>query len=365
MLTTFIASARDSLLPDTTSCRVLFRQGSSNIYPSYRGNQQALEALDSFFTAHAMDSCRVARIITSVSPEGSERFNDSLLARRAQAMKRMLSQYRIATNVPVEYRHPEGKGMDAIVPAYMRYALAEIVATPYNAFNATQEKRETMVTPVTKEEEAPIEVEESQSQASLQEDSVAPRSLSPRYMSVQTNMLYDAALLPSIAFEYYCGKNISVAAHWTYGWWSTDRRHRYWRAYGGDITGRYWFGSKAHRKPLTGHHAGVYAQMLIYDFEFGGKGHMAGKPGSSLWEKANYAFGLEYGYSLPIARRWNIDFSIGIGYLWGTYYDYKPIDNHYVWQATKQRHYFGPTKLEVSLVWLLGRGNVNKKGGEK
>lgn len=31
-----------------------------------------------------------------------------------------------------------------------------------------------------------------------------------------------------------------------------------------------------------------------------------------------------------------------------------------MWQATKERHWIGPTKLEVSLVWLLGHGNANR-----
>ena len=43
---------------------------------------------------------------------------------------------------------------------------------------------------------------------------------------------------------------------------------------------------------------------------------MGGKPGGTLWEKMNYAVGLEYGYSLPVARRLNLDFVIGLGY-WG------------------------------------------------
>jgi hypothetical protein len=37
-----------------------------------------------------------------------------------------------------------------------------------------------------------------------------------------------------------------------------------------------------------------------------------------------------------------------------------------VWQLEKQRHWFGPTKLEVSLSWQIGRGNINKdKGGKR
>ena len=60
-----------------------------------------------------------------------------------------------------------------------------------------------------------------------------------------------------------------------------------------------------------------------------------------------------------------MDFTVGIGYLGGEYKEYLPIDNCYVWQATKHRHWFGPTKAEVSLVWLLGRGNYNEKKGGK
>lgn len=69
-----------------------------------------------------------------------------------------------------------------------------------------------------------------------------------------------------------------------------------------------------------------------------------------------------------MARRLNIDFSTGLGYLGGEYQEYLPKDGHYVWQATKQRRWFGPTKAEVSLVWLLGRNNNNRakeKGGQR
>ena len=91
---------------------------------------------------------------------------------------------------------------------------------------------------------------------------------------------------------------------------------------------------------------------------------MGGEPGGSLWDSANYAVGVEYGYSLPIAKRLNIDFTIGVGYWGGKYYEYEPLDGHNVWQVTRQRHWFGPTKAEISLVWLLGNGNSNKsKGG--
>lgn len=180
----------------------------------------------------------------------------------------------------------------------------------------------------------------------------------PFYMAVKTNMLYDLALVPNIGLEFYLGKNISVAGNWMYSWWKNDRIAWYWRTYGGDLAVRYWFGPDAEKKPLSGHHVGVYGQIITYDFETGGRGY--------LGDRWSYAGGIEYGYSLPVARRLNIDFNLGVGYLGGEFKEYLPIDGHYVWQATKKRNYIGPTKLEVSLVWLLGYGNHNEgKGGRR
>ena len=129
----------------------------------------------------------------------------------------------------------------------------------------------------------------------------------------------------------------------------------------GDVSLRKYFGAMAAEKPLQGHHIGINAQMLTYDIEFGGKGYMGGKPGGTLWDRMNYTVGAEYGYSMPVARRLNIDFSLAAGYMGGRYYEYTPLDGHYVWQATKNRKWIGPTKVEVSLVWLLGHGNYNTK----
>lgn len=195
------------------------------------------------------------------------------------------------------------------------------------------------------------------------------KSCHPFYMGVKTNLLYDVLALPSIGVEFYVGKNWSVVGNWTYGWWDRDRTHRYWRAYGGDIAIRKWFGKAADIKPLTGHHIGVYAGVVTYDFEFGGKGYMGGLPDKTLWDRCNYMAGIEYGYSLPIARRLNLDFTIGIGYLGGKLIEYRPKDEIYIWQKTKNFNWVGPTKAEVSLVWLIGCDNYNRKsiarkGGE-
>ncbi len=188
-----------------------------------------------------------------------------------------------------------------------------------------------------------------------------PAPKKPFYMALKTNMLFDALALPNIGAEFYLGRNWSAQAQWTYGWWDNDPLHRYWRAYGGEVGLRRWFGSKAAEKPLTGHHVGLYAGIITYDFEFGGSGIMGGKPGGTLWDRCNRYAGIEYGYSLPVGRRINIDFTVGFGYLGGKYLKYDPMGSSYVWKSTHRLNWFGPTKAEVSLVWLIGRGNYNQR----
>lgn len=190
------------------------------------------------------------------------------------------------------------------------------------------------------------------------------RSCKPFYMSLRTNLLYDALAIPAIGAEFYLGKNLSIIANWEYGWWKSDPRHRYWRAYGGDLALRWWFGKEAHTKPLTGHHLGIYAGIITYDFEWGGTGYMGGIPGGTLWDRNLKMAGIEYGYSLPIAARLNLDFSIGIGFLGGKVEKYEPSGDWYVWNSNYNLHWVGPTKAEVSLVWLIGCGNKNLKGGK-
>ena len=201
--------------------------------------------------------------------------------------------------------------------------------------------------------------------APVEEPTPAVEEKKPFYMALKTNMLYDVVAIPNIAAEFHLGKRFSLTANYTHAWWSNAAKHFYWRYYGAEASLRWWFGKSSRVKPLQGHHVGVNYQIMTYDFQLGGKGILAGKPGGTLIDRPSHTVALEYGFSLPIARRLNLDFVIGAGYNWGIFDEYIPIDGHDVWQATKRRQYFGPTKAEISLVWLIGRGNYNGKFNKK
>ena len=176
-------------------------------------------------------------------------------------------------------------------------------------------------------------------------------------MALRTNMLYDAVVVPNIGLEVWLGKGFTIGADWFGTWISSNKRNLFWQGYGGYLTARYYFGKAATACRFTGHHVGIYGSLLTYDIEFGGKGYQAAKPG--------FGGGIEYDYSLPVGHDLCIDFNIGVGYQGGEYKTYKPANDgtgHYQWLATYRRHWWGPTKAEISLKWLIG---PMQKGGRQ
>lgn len=161
---------------------------------------------------------------------------------------------------------------------------------------------------------------------------------------IGTNLVYDALLIPNISLEFPFATHWSAGMNWMYGWKERDARRPIY-AYGGELHLRYWLGQ--HRRPLSGHHFGAYGQMLRYNIKHSGRGYL-----SDRW---SYGAGIEYGYSLPLGNRFRIDMAVGAGYLTGICREYVRQDGCDVWQATKRRHWFGPTKAEISLVWVIGR----------
>lgn len=382
---------------------IFFRAGKSDIDHTYMDNGHTIRTMMDDIKAtldvdgNALDSLLV---YSSTSPEGSASLNERLATQRAEnslaILKSMFSDLN-PDQIKVEHRVNDWSGMiqtlrrdetiryrddilkvltdpnisnkEAAVRA-MPHAYAEIrdnmfdrmrtatitlrVIGAVDEYTAVSEESpiveevEKLPAPeVVVEEPVVIDVPEPAEPV----ETVVQEPLKPFYLAVKTNMLYDAALVPNVGLEVYLGNNISVVGNWMYSWWKSDDVSWYWRIYGGDLAVRYWFGKSAQEKPLQGHHLGLYGQMITYDFEVGGRGILA--------DRWSWSCGLEYGYSLPITYRLNIDFTLGAGYHWGEFEEYLPIDGHYVWQATKKRQYLGPTKFEVSLVWLLGRGNYN------
>lgn len=391
------------------SVRVHFRVSHIKIDPTYDGNEAAL---DSIFNKLRGDSVsgptlrlRHVDVTGAASPEGSVAFNRYLSEKRANAIfdefskrgllndsdanfiylgrdwnglkreveKDMAVPYRddvlsllteILSTTPPSHPLAELKALHGGVP--YRYLLANIFPGLRESTLIAEYERLSpdIELPAMPMEEPVMSTEVVEEILPMPYNKLGTaKECRPFYMGLKTNILYDALLLPNIGAEFYIGKNWSLTADWMYGWWDRDRTHYYWRAYGGTLGARWWFGKKAAEKPLTGHHLGVFAGVVTYDFELGRGGIMGGIPRGTLWDRCNFISGVEYGYSLPVARRVNIDFTVGFGYIGGKYLKYEPKYGLYVWNSTHHVRWVGPTKAEISLVWLLGCDNYNRKKG--
>lgn len=87
--------------------------------------------------------------------------------------------------------------------------------------------------------------------------------------------------------------------------------------------------------------------MATFDFEWNHEGYQMPK-----W---SYGGGLQYGYTMSFNKHFGLDLGLGIGYLHGKLYKYDPssIVDKYIWTETKKINWFGPTKVNVSLIWKL------------
>lgn len=403
----------DAFAQSQDSVKVFFPQSGIEILPDYMQNDVRL---GNVFHKLETDSLyvkgrrlRKISVEGAASPEGTERFNKWLSEERAKAIFNLFVAHRLIPDTTADYRYlgRDWKGLlahvrkDENVPARQEVIelLNRILTQPSSVAHPVQALKNIRgglpysylyknVFPSLRFSTLVVEYDDliRTEIPPAQPDTVAIMAIVPPvpvmeniyfvppaiekpcrpfYMGLKTNLLYDALLLPNIGAEFYIGKNFSLFGNWMYGWWDRDRSHYYWRAYGGEVGARWWFGHKAHEKPLTGHHIGLYAGVVTYDFELGKGGVMGGLPHGTLWDRCNVTGGFEYGYSFPVARRLNIDLTVGFGYIGGKYMKYEPADGFYVWQSTNNLHWFGPTKAEVSLVWLIGCDNYNrKKGGD-
>lgn len=177
----------------------------------------------------------------------------------------------------------------------------------------------------------------------------------PLRLAVKSNLLYDALLIPNIGAEVGIYKGLTIGGNYMNIWLRDGGWTRWYRLEGFEAELKYYINKE--NRPFRGHHVGIYGQMLTWDFTIDGRGYLA--------ERWAYGGGISYGYALPIGCRFNLDFEIGIGYLHGNMHEYIPQDGHRVWQKYEPFDWIGPTKVGVTLQWLIGRDNKNERRAKR
>ncbi len=170
--------------------------------------------------------------------------------------------------------------------------------------------------------------------------------------AIKTNLLYDAAANVNLGVEG------ALAPHWSLdvsadlnAW--TIRGHR-WKHWMAQPEVRYWF-----CEALNGNfiglelHGGQYnvGNIGFLDFKFLGTDFSRLK--KNRYQGWFAGAGITYGHAWMLAKHWNIEAEIGIGWSY-TRYDAYPCRKCGSKIADNAHHnYFGPTKAALNLVYVF------------
>ena len=387
--------------------QVYFRQDKILLDPQFRDNGKRIEAFSQHFNkllCNTESKVRSILIVSGASPEGSSTRNRYLSDNRAKVVYDYLLEMHLAdsAHIEIESRGVDWNGLAAYVETsdlpykeevleilelpewisrngrvvdgrkarLMNYQGGKVWDELYDrcfadlrgtrvmiAYNILKSEsiRPIAIPPATSPkaelpEYKPFSPEFEHIKAVLPKMK-PPKQKKPLYLAIETNLLYDAFVIPNIGMEIGVCKGLTISGNYQNIWLRNTARDKWHRFEGFEIGINHYINNEKHR--IKGHHIGIYGQMMTWDFTIDGRGYLA--------ERWAYGGGISYGYALPIGRRFNLDFEIGVGYLGGNMHEYIPTDGHRVWQIVKRFRWIGPTKVGITLQWLIGRENHNGK----
>lgn len=168
-------------------------------------------------------------------------------------------------------------------------------------------------------------------------------------MALKTNLLYDATTTPNLGAELAMGKKSTLQLFYGLNPWkfASDRTKqlRHWLLM---PEYRYWTCQK-----FNGHFFGIHA--LGGQYNVGGI-DLPNPVFKDLDEKRYEGWyaggGLTYGYQWLLSRHWNLEASVGVGYIRFHYKEFPCTECGALIQENN-KNYFGPTKLALSLMYCF------------
>lgn len=390
--------------------KMYFRTGQSDIISDYMYNRVSLEKLDAMFKPANIPDIESVSIDAFASPDGSLAQNVSLAEARAAAVRRYIidnypdfplsriqaggtgvnwqllrelveededtpertavlkilgkAQLDPATaknslmalgngswNYMLRNMFPQLRGVTVVVVEFKQPSAAksavEVVSRP-----TVIERQPVREQPVVADRGAPVVV-----QPFIMTDSMVTKPL----FALKTNLLFDVLTALNVEVEVPIGERWSIAGEYIFPWWSFTKKQITLQTLSGNLEGRYWFGNREKHDVMTGWFAGVYGGGGYYDVEWKSKGYQG----------HFYSAGFTGGYAHKIGRNLRMEYSLGIGYFNTDYSEYRafycPDSGTRTLTCVDKgtRHWIGPTRVKVSLVWMLNKKYHVVKGGAR
>lgn len=166
--------------------------------------------------------------------------------------------------------------------------------------------------------------------------------------AIKSNALYLAAGVTNLGAELSLDHNWSIDFPVVYSPYTIARSYRMRFMYF-QPEARYWFD-----RPMRGHFFGFHAHAGVFNVSVDDRNRYQSPHGF-------YGAGLSYGYSLPLARRWSAEFTVGLGYAHTKYDTYYNVHNGIRYRKDTPYNYWGVTKLGVNIVYRFGDKSWKKK----
>jgi len=176
--------------------------------------------------------------------------------------------------------------------------------------------------------------------------------LQAQIAAVKTNLFYGAyTLTPNLGAELGLGSRstLDVGAGynpWNYEGSETDNKKLVHLL--GEVEYRYWLCEK-----FNGHFFGAHALGSLYNISQYELPLLFGE-GSKNYRYEGWAAGagISYGYQFLLGKNWNLETSIGVGYIYLKYDKYDCVKCGEP-SGSARRDYIGPTKATVSLLYTF------------
>ncbi|MDE6459139.1 MAG: DUF3575 domain-containing protein [Muribaculum sp.] len=176
-------------------------------------------------------------------------------------------------------------------------------------------------------------------------------SVKSQNIAIKSNLLYDAIAVANLGVE------APLAPRWTLdvsanlnAWAINQHKWKHWLV---QPEVRYWLCDR-----FQGHFFGLHAIAGQYNVgNLHNNIHFLGTDFSDLthnrYQGWMFGAGLAYGYSWILAKHWNIEAEIGLGWIHTRSDVYPCADCGTKLAEDKNHDYVGPTKAAVSLIYLF------------
>lgn len=331
-----------------------FVQGKDTFYAPWRDNGTQLEALLALLRAHREDIVSGSipvRVDGYCTGQASDEENRRMAAVRNNRVKSELIERAgvteacfVTANHAVEY---EGGVRNVVavtlcIPADIKETKEDVPDTADTDLRIVQE--------AVQQRQEFIQQDKKPAQQAMSEtetpEQPTPAHQKEKSLSLRTNLLYDAFLLPTLGVEWRIGNSIGIKLDGSFAWWGGGRNR----------VQKVWLLNPEVRWYLLHHEcfyvgvSGSYGEYNIYKYLPGNL--LKGDTGyqGKLWNA-----GVTLGYQLSLSRSFSFDFNLGLGYTRSAYDSFGMTDGVRInKQQGKIKNFLGPTQAGISLVWTIG-----------